>query len=105
MPDRKKVIEGLEKCKRCECDDCTEKGASHAPWDCPAYDNFVENAITLLKEQETNKPKIGHWIFESQYYEAWSHTCSECGKRTTTKVNEFANWCWNCGAKMGGEME
>jgi len=50
-----------------------------------------------LKEQE---PKTGHWIFESQYCEAWSHTCSECGKRTTTAANTFANWCWNCGAKM-----
>ena len=51
MPDLEKVIKGLEKCKRCECDDCTEKGASQAPWDCPVYDDFVENAIALLKEQ------------------------------------------------------
>ena len=58
--------------------------------------------VELLKEQ---KPKSGHWIFESQYCEAWSHTCSECGKRMTTAVNTFANWCWNCGAKMGGEHE
>ena len=63
---------------------------------------FAHDALDALKEQE---PKIGHWIFESQYCEAWSHTCSECGKRMTTAVNTFANWCWNCGAKMttGGE--
>lgn len=52
MTDLEKVIKGLEKCKRCECDDCTEKGASQAPWDCPVYDDFVDSAIALLKEQE-----------------------------------------------------
>lgn len=50
MIDREKIINGLEKCKRCECDDCAEKGASQAPWDCPVYDDFVDNAIVLLKE-------------------------------------------------------
>ena len=58
---------------------------------------WIDETLELLKEQE---PKSGHWIFESQYCEAWSHTCSECGKRMTTAVNTFANWCWNCGAKM-----
>lgn len=57
----------------------------------------AERAVSMLKEQEA---KTGHWIFESQYCEAWSHKCSECGKRMTTAVNTFANWCWNCGAKM-----
>ena len=51
MSDREKVIKGLEKCKRCECDDCTEKGASQAPWDCPAYEDFVDRGLALLKEQ------------------------------------------------------
>jgi hypothetical protein len=50
--DMEKVIRGLEKCKRHECDDCTEKGASQAPWDCPVYDDFVDSAIVLLKEQD-----------------------------------------------------
>ena len=52
MIDREKIINGLEKCKRCECDDCAEKGASQAPWDCPVYDDLVDSAIALLKEQE-----------------------------------------------------
>ena len=52
MTEREKVIKRLEKCRRCECDDCTEKDASKAPWDCPAYDDFVDSAIALLKEQE-----------------------------------------------------
>lgn len=53
MIDGEKIIKVLEKCRHYECDDCTEKGASHAPWDCPVYDDFVDSAIALLKEQET----------------------------------------------------
>lgn len=60
----------------------------------------VDRAIGLLKDQEAVEPKTGHWIFESAYCEAWSHTCSECGKRMTTAYNTYANYCWNCGAKM-----
>lgn len=56
MIDKEKVIKGLEKCKRYECDNCTEKGASQAPWDCPAYDNFVDSALALLKEQKAREP-------------------------------------------------
>lgn len=100
MIEREKVIKGLKKCKHCECDDCTEKGASQAPWDCPAYDDFVDSAIALLEEQE---PKTGHWIFESRYYDAWSNICSECGRLLTTAVGTYANFCSNCGAKMTGD--
>ena len=53
--DIEKIINGLEKCKRHECDDCTEKGASQAPWDCPAYDDFVDSALAMLKEQESQE--------------------------------------------------
>lgn len=61
MTDREKVIKGLEKCKRYECDNCTEKGASQAPWDCPAYDDFVDSALALLKEQEVRELTIDEW--------------------------------------------
>ena len=66
---------------------------------------YIDDTLALLKEQEAVEHKTGHWIFESQYCEAWSHTCSECGKRMTTAVNTFANWCWNCGAKMEGQRQ
>ena len=100
MPDREKVIKGLELCEIGSGDRCYET-------ECPYYDqgcteSLKNNILELLKEQEATKPKTGHWIFESSYYEAWSHTCSECGKRMTTAINMYANWCWNCGAKMEG---
>lgn len=61
---------------------------------------MAEDILTLLKEQE---PKTGHWIFDSTDYEAWTHTCSECEKRMTTAFGLYANFCWNCGAKMDGQ--
>ena len=97
--DREKIFDALRNC-------ITEPKCRDCPWEeCERFDckkanvpvNLLLDVLNLLKEQE---PKTGHWIFESQYCEAWSHTCSECGKRTTTAVNTFANWCWNCGAKM-----
>lgn len=63
---------------------------------------WVRDVLALLKEQEAVESKTGHWIFESAYCEAWSHTCSECGKRMSTAYNTYANYCWNCGAKMEG---
>ena len=57
----------------------------------------IQNLKTMLKERE---PKTGHWIFESQYCEMVSHTCSECGRRLTTRYDEFGNYCWYCGTKM-----
>ena len=91
MPDRETVIKGLKKCRRCECDDCTEKGASKALWDCPAYDDFVDSAIVLLKEQEPilcgEKIKAGDVVLD--FYECgycknairkpWRY-CPFCGK-------------------------
>ena len=63
----------------------------------PSY--VMREILDYIKEHRT---KTGHWIFESQYREAWSHTCSKCGKRMTTAYNTYANYCWNCGAKMEG---
>ena len=57
MPDREKVIKALEKCKCCDCDNCTEEHASHCTWDCIAYDELVSLALALLKQQEEVEPQ------------------------------------------------
>jgi hypothetical protein len=59
MTKREKVIKGLEKCRRYECDDCTEKCASQFPGDCTAYDDFVDSALALLKAQEPRVMTLG----------------------------------------------
>ena len=70
MTDRERVAEKLEKCEHCECDDCTESSASHIPWDCPAYDNLIEKAITLLKAREhiTGETSDGYHTFNELYH-------------------------------------
>lgn len=97
--DREKIIKGLEKCKCCECDDCTEKDASQAPWDCPAYDDFVDSAIAMLKEQE---PKMGKWILNDEDANSWE--CSECGDLTLiidgTPHENGWYFCPHCGTKL-----
>jgi len=109
MADREKVIKGLEVHSKSMhlnfCDECpykdSEEEDEEGNYEGDCVYCLTKDAIDLLKEQE---PKTGHWIFESKYCEAWSHTCSECGKRMTTGVGIYASFCWNCGAKMtGGE--
>ena len=64
---------------------------------------MAEEVLAYLQEHEAAGPKMGHWIFDSTDYEAWTHTCSECEKRMTTAFGMYANFCWNCGAKMDGQ--
>jgi len=58
MLDLEKVVKGLGRCIKRKCDGCEEIDASHAPWDCPAYDSLIENAFELLKEMDE------HWVGE-----------------------------------------
>ena len=105
--DREKVIRGLEKCKHHECDDCTEKGASKAPWDCPAYDNFVDNALVLLKEQEPKQIVRKQVIRENpdgstDYYTEWS--CPHCGKILDRGFGApWIDFCYKCGKAVKWE--
>jgi len=63
-------------------------------------DNQKKKIGALYFREKNKMPKTGHWIYEDKRYEAWSHTCSECGKRMTTAAGIYANFCWNCGAMM-----
>ena len=100
MIDMKKVIKGLEKCKRHECDDCTEKGASQAPWDCPAYDDFVDSALALLKDQEPLEPKRVEIEQAGPLYHRCY--CQKCGHHVGNMINNkvadvHENFCSKCG--------
>jgi len=70
MLDLEKVVKGLGRCIKRECDGCEEIDASHAPWDCPAYDSLIENAFELLKEQEpiTGETSDGYHTFNELYH-------------------------------------
>lgn len=62
------VIEGLERCRECLCDDCTLEGASHYPLDCVVQDHFVQEAVRLLKEQEPHVLTLDEAVDGSHVY-------------------------------------
>jgi len=103
MTDREKIIKKLEKCRRYECDECTEKDASQDPCDCPAYDDFVDSALALLKEQEAKWIHREDMDFIDKYYCTHFHgMCMNCGL-----VHDFIDghtgqylYCPQCGKKV-----
>lgn len=62
MADIESVYSGLDKCRKCDCDDCTLLYASKAPWDCPAKDELIDDALELLKEQDEHIKTLEHQL-------------------------------------------
>lgn len=95
MPDREKVIKGLEHCGFGVSDTCYEK-------ECPYYDSHncvgeLKNGIlALLKEQEAVNRNVGEWK---------NGHCSCCGEDVSSMLDTWTNiqsfhFCPNCGAEM-----
>lgn len=93
MTDREKVIANLTRCQHCLCDECDLDHASHYVWDCEVQDQLINDALELLKEQETTLEKDGHHI-----------RCLNCGEYwcdNDREGNPFPmNFCPNCGRKV-----
>ena len=101
MPDREKVIKGLETCNcygytcmECPYYDPEDDGGCHA-------EELLYDAIALLKE----KKPIGEWVrvsSDDDYENVWE--CSMCHTLQmiidgTPEENEW-HYCPHCGAKM-----
>lgn len=98
MPDREKVLQGLECCiRKMEgqrvCDEC--------PYDedfnCLGCSVVLKQAIALLREQEPVKPKTD---------DAWPYPIKVCGACGTClfNVGDFkAKFCSECGRKVKWE--
>ena len=91
MPDREKVIKGLEHCIAGNCDLC--------PYDenvdCPGFDptpkTLLADVLALLKAQEPVKP-----VFERQFMTSIEiYDCGKCG--TSLGAKGIAKYCMNCG--------
>lgn len=95
MIDREKVASGLRHCLHYNgsCLDC--------PYDGPNCQNDVlDEALTLLKEQEAVKPKTGHWI-ESKCLDECFWVCSECNFQSEAiAAPKLYKYCPNCGSAM-----
>jgi DNA-directed RNA polymerase subunit RPC12/RpoP len=73
----------------------------------------MRDALSLLKEQEANKPhrRNGYWIEDAKTYPGAglsNYVCSNCGKTGGTWVKHIAPdrtfpWCPYCGINMSGK--
>lgn len=65
--------------------------------------NVNDNWVTVSKKGSTRSK--GKWIIDSEKYDAVTCVCSECGQNMTTEKSVRANYCWNCGADMRGDID
>ena len=100
MPDREKVIKGLECHKRAMYGEVDEHGLACNT--CPYRDmestcrsttegQLIEDVLTLLKEQEPVKPYLNSWF-------KWS-----CGNSCGTDLFGFEKYCPYCGKPVKWE--
>ena len=89
MPDKEKVIKGLELLKDFLGDGLPGKRVVFN-----SYIGIANDAIILLKEQEA---KTGHWIDTTKVIGFPRVQCSVCG---SGQGAIWMNHCPNCGAKM-----
>ena len=95
--DREKVINDLQDAVN---DDWMWQHADY-------YAKAMENAITMLKEQEAVEPKTGHWIWLQNCANEGVY-CSECHTKMFDcypMKKKLSLFCGHCGAKMGDKVE
>lgn len=89
MIDRKRVIANLTRCQHCLCDECDLEHASHYPLDCEAKDQFIDDALELLKGQEPVEPHIK----KNKSGTSWWYSCGNCNMA----LDPNDKYCRNCG--------
>lgn len=104
MPDREKVIKGLECCSAMSGDECQKCPYGHEcrdtdlPYGMP---HLAADALALLKEQNTRRD--GRW--KSIPYKK-ARVCSVCEEDEPYKFaddnTDVYMYCPHCGAKMEG---
>lgn len=94
MPDREKVISGLQRCRlmnKVNCDKCPYdyNGRGNGKSECTA--ELADDALELLKKHEPVSPT---WQQGKAY-------CGSCGKRIPLKIG--ARFCHKCGKRIKWE--
>jgi DNA-directed RNA polymerase subunit RPC12/RpoP len=109
MPDREKVIKGLEMHKSGLCNVLTANGKVYCPY-WASNDNcmieLLNDALALLKEQESIKPTA----FVDKDTEETRYVCSNCGYEVRYEelvvsgiVEIKHSYCPSCGKKVKWE--
>ena len=86
MPDREKVIKGLEICttRPCYCTDCPYKKEC-----CLDSQNVMEDALSLLKEQDARIEKYEHiFHFLGIGFREWTTKINDGEAEVICEVNE-----------------
>lgn len=99
MPEREKVIKGLECCiaegSAPECEDCPY--ALPEDGTCERLDGMFKDALALLKAQEPVSP-----VFERQFMSSIElYNCGSCG--TSLGAKGIAKYCMKCGQAVKWE--
>lgn len=103
MPDRKKVIKGLECCMSEQiCKGCPYKEKDECENGGYYYSKAIEDALVLLKEQEPILLENQHKPcgISTNANSPWISRCPKCGKKVEGKQTRFCKYCgqavkWN----------
>jgi hypothetical protein len=95
MPDREKVIDGLECCAKVgkdlpDCDKCPYTGLPGTE----CYSNMFFDALELLKEQEP--VEAGTDCEDAGDFSSWWYVCGNCGGT----IDYHDDYCRHCGRKV-----
>lgn len=104
MPDREKVIRGLECCIK-----QGENAVYRRDLDCPYQDknhscrlvcwtNLNKDAIALLKEQEPQTVIVDDMPKDDTWFGIWFGRCPNCKEMLTKKYHK--HFCGNCGQEV-----
>ena len=93
MPDREKVIKGLEVCTSIEDGESCPKECPYYQDVCYGYDQLMRDALALLKEQEAVEPIL---IREGRNKNYNDYVCPHCDN----EVCYEQNYCSECGARF-----
>ena len=100
MPDREKVIDGLEMLRffnqRAGRELWADKPHDIQETDIANADAIFADALALLKEQEAKKVRISQTLYAIKY-----GLCPKCGKQIDTLVNQY--YCGFCGQELKWE--
>ena len=103
MPDREKVLKGLELCTEITQDGCLMLCPYKDEQD-ETYSGFCEqvlkrDALSLLKEQEAVEPYVAGNGKSFETAETWWYECGNCNK----PIDPNDKFCRHCGRKVKWE--
>ena len=99
MKSLDKVIKGLEHCSQgvnVSCYECPYRNFGEIPPDCVDKCRILQDAVELLKEQETNVSIVDTKIVGFPQGDKEVYCCGDC----KSVLNDSFGFCPFCGAKL-----